>query len=311
MSLANQITVLCRLTIDRAFRDALTQSPGETLARYGYAMSPKEVLVVEQTARLFERYPEMGDNLDSSVRRPCRANFSATFAHAEAELAPRGVDLAEAFVQSQQFWRPGQTWLATRSGTLNWQEKAQLRERYNYLLDCFYLYMKVCIEKGALTGAYLPDLLQYEYDCYNLPLRLYPLAYEKEKGWSPLPSDPLRLYPRVTGAALVRTYNYPATTMTADLEGVASAHAWQPQRTFVLFGYGGDSFVKLNLTPTAKEIWSRCDGCTSVAELADSFPQKQAVLQFLHRLFEYRLIQVGVEPSARPTAQGREVHEWL
>ena len=157
--------------------------------------------------------------------------------------------------------------------------------------------MKACIEKGALRKAYLPDLLQYEYDCYQLPLRLYPLEAEKDKGWSPLPPDPLRLYPRATGAALVRTYSYPVTTIKADPESVAAADTIQPRQTSILFGYGGDSFVRLNLTPSAKDIWSRCDGRISVEQLADSLPQKQAVLQFLQRLFEYRLIQAHLEPA--------------
>lgn len=297
MSLANQIQVICRLTVDYAFRNAFTQSPGETLEQYGYALSPNEVQIVEQTVNLFARHPEMGNNLDASVRRPCRTHFPVTFAHAEAELAGQGIDLAEDFVRSPQFWSEGQTWSAAQSGSLSWQEKAQLREKYNYLLDCFYSYLKTCIEKGMLTRPYLPDLLQYEYDCYKLPLRLYPSTAEKDQEGFSLPPDPLRLYPRATSAAVVRTYSYPVTTIKDDLESVTSAEVLQPRPTSVLFGYGGASFVKLNLTPSAKAIWSRCDGRVSVGELADSLPQKQAVLQFLQRLFEYHLIQAHLEPA--------------
>ena len=297
MSLANQITVICRLTVDHAFRNALMQATAEGLKQYGYELSPNEVQVIEQTAKLFESHPELGNNLDASVRRPCRTHFAATFVHAEAELAARGIDLAEDFVRSPQFWSEGQTWSAVRSDSLSWQEKAQLREKYNYLLDCFYSYVKACIENGTLTRPYLPDLLQYEYDCYKLPLKLYPSTAEDREAGSALPSDPLRLYPRATSAAVVRTYDYPVTTIKADAGGVASAEALQPQQTSVLFGYGGGRFVRLNLTPSAKDIWSRCDGRISVRELADSLPQKQAVLQFLQRLFEYRLIQAQLEPA--------------
>lgn len=297
MSLTNQIMVVCRLTIDRNFREAFTRAPGETLTQYGYALSPNEIPVIEQTVKRFERHPEIGDNLDVSVRKPCRAHFPATFAHAEAELSMWGTDLAEDFVRSPTFWSAGESWSATRSCTLSWQEKAQLRQRYNYVLDCFYSYIKACTENGVLTKPYLPDLLQYEYDCYRLPLRLYPLAAEKSVSWSSLPADRLRLYPRVTEAALVRTYGYPVTTINADHETVASADKLQRRQTSILFGYGGGSFIKLNLTSTARDIWSRCDGRVSVGELVDSSPQKQAVLQFLQRLFEYRLIQAHLEPA--------------
>lgn len=297
MSLATQIIVLCRMTVDRTFREALMRLTGETLTQYGYSLSPGEVSVVEQTAKLFERHPEMGNNLDASVRKPCRAHFPATFAHAEAEMAEHGVDLAEGFVQSPEFWSAGQTWSDARSDKLNWQEKAQLRERYNYLLDCFYAYIKERIENGTLKRPYLPDLLQYEYDCYKLPLQLYPRTAEEERGSSALSSTPLRLYPRATEAAVVRTYAYPVTSIDGDAETVASPDAVQPRQTSILFGYGGGSFVKLNLTPSAKDIWSRCDGRISVGELAESLPQKQAVLQFLQRLFEYRLIEAHLEPA--------------
>jgi hypothetical protein len=110
-----------------------------------------------------------------------------------------------------------------------------------------------------------------------------------------LPADPLQLYPQATSAAVVRTYSYPVTTIEAD--SAASPETIQPQHTSVLFGYGGGSFIKLNLTASAKDIWSRCDGRVSVGELADSVPQKQAVLQFLQRLFEYRLIQAHLNPA--------------
>jgi hypothetical protein len=136
-------------------------------------------------------------------------------------------------------------------------------------------------------------------------MQLYSLSDEKDRAGSQLPSDPLRLYPRATRAALVLTYNYPVATIKVDQESVISAAALPSQPSSVLFGYGGESFVKLNLTPTAKEIWSRCDGQTSVADLAESFPQPQAVLQFLQRLFEYRLIQAEVKPGIRRGASER------
>jgi hypothetical protein len=289
MSLDTQITVVCRLTVDRGFREAFTQMPDEALTRYGYNLRATEREVIEEAARLFAQHPELAENIEA-VGRPCHTHFPATFHLAQAELGAE-VDLVEAFVASKHCWRPGETWTSAQPHASRWEDKANLREQFNYTLDCFYLFIRDLIEQGRLQRACLSDVLEYEYDCYRLPLELYPRSIQE----AVLPAghtDFHHIYPKANPFVQMRTYNYPVTTITAHYEDETCAFDdAQPRIDTVLFGYGHNRFVKLNLSPVAKEIWLNCDGCHSVADITAPFSDAQPVLKFLKHLTEYGLIE--------------------
>ncbi len=289
MSLDTQITVVCRLTVDHNFRESFTQTPDETLARYGYNLQPAEQQVVEQAAQLFKQFPELAENIEA-VGRPCRTHFPATFHLTQAELGTQS-DLIEAFVQSKHCWRPGETWTSAQPHALRWEDKANLREQFNYTLDCFYLFIRDLIGQGQLRRACLSEVLQYEYDCYRLPLELYPQGIQQP--FSPEgDADFRQLYPEANPFVRLRTYLYPVTALTARYGEHEYKHGEvAPQPETVLFGYGNNRFVRLNLTPIAEEIWRKCDGRHSVADLAASSVDAAPVLKFLQHLAGYGLIQ--------------------
>lgn len=289
MSLDTQITVVCRLTVDRGFREAFTETPDEALARYGYNLLPTEREVVEETARLFAQHPELAENINA-IGRPCRTHFPATFQLAQAELGAE-VDLVEAFVESKHCWRPGETWTSAQPHASRWEDKANLREQFNYTLDCFYLFIRDLIGQGQLQRACLADVLQYEYDCYRLPLELYPRGIQQ----AALPAgdaDFSHVYPEANPFVQLRTYSYPVTSIATRYEDETFAlDKVEPALSTVLFGYGNNRFVKLNLSQVAEQIWLKCDGQHSVADITASFPEAAPVLKFLKNLAGYGLIE--------------------